>query len=87
MLLRDLQAYLKTHHRASLAELSQRLRMDVDAVRGMLSPLIRKGRVYKVDSASCPGCHSCAPETLEFYEWVEFYRDNARQRRVVNRSD
>jgi hypothetical protein len=76
MLLRELQTYLETHRRASLADLSQTLHVEADAVRGMLTPLIRKGRVCKVEGASCPGCHSCAPETLEFYEWVTASRPN-----------
>lgn len=70
MLLRDLQNHLKDRRRASLAELEQQFKIDADALRGMLEQLIRKGRVCKVNGKTCGGCHSCAPETIEIYEWI-----------------
>lgn len=69
-MLRDLQGYLRDRQRASLDDLARQFRSDPDALRGMLDRLIRKGRVRKLPLKACGGCHSCQPETLEFYEWV-----------------
>lgn len=70
MILTQLQTYLKKNRRASLAELEHSLKVDADALRGMLGKLIQKGRVCKVNGKACGGCHSCAPEAIEFYEWT-----------------
>ncbi|MGI0483810.1 FeoC-like transcriptional regulator [Pantanalinema rosaneae CENA516] len=70
MILQQLQTYLRTHPPTSLEELTRHFQTDADALRGMLNPLIRKGRVRRVAGKPCSQCHSCAPETLEIYEWV-----------------
>lgn len=70
MILTDLQKFLAQHKKASLADLQLHFRSDADALRGMLNRLIRKGRVRKMEGKKCGGCHSCAPETIEFYEWI-----------------
>ncbi|EKQ69992.1 FeoC like transcriptional regulator [Leptolyngbyaceae cyanobacterium JSC-12] len=75
MILQQLQNYLRTHPQTSLAELTHHFlthhfQSDADALRGMLVQLIRKGRVRKLAGKQCGGCHSCAPESLELYEWV-----------------
>ncbi|ABA24882.1 conserved hypothetical protein (plasmid) [Trichormus variabilis ATCC 29413] len=71
MILSELQQFLTQHKKASLADMQLHFRMDGDALRGMLSKLIRKGRVRKMeDGKKCGGCHSCEPEAIEFYEWV-----------------
>ncbi|WP_373540908.1 FeoC-like transcriptional regulator [Chamaesiphon sp.] len=70
MILQQLQAYLRTIPSASLEELARHFKIDADALRGMLDPLIRKGRVRKLSGKKCGGCQSCAPESLELYEWV-----------------
>jgi predicted ArsR family transcriptional regulator len=70
MILQQLQTYLRTHSQASLEELTHHFQIDADALRGMLNPLIRKGRVHKVAGKQCGKCHSCAPESLELYEWL-----------------
>ncbi len=71
MILSELQQFLAQHKKASLADLELHFRIDADALRGMLNRLIRKGRVRKMaDGKKCGGCHSCAPEAIEFYEWV-----------------
>lgn len=72
MILQQLQNYLRTHCSSSLEELTQHFGSDADALRGMLAQLIRKGRVRKVASKQCGSCHSCAPESLERYEWANF---------------
>jgi len=70
MILQQLQSYLRTHPQASLEELARQFQTDADALREMLNVLIRKGRVRKLAGKRCRGCHSCAPEGLELYEWV-----------------
>ncbi|NJK37852.1 MAG: sugar metabolism transcriptional regulator [Oscillatoriales cyanobacterium RM2_1_1] len=70
MILQQLQSHLRQSSRASLEELAHRFQVDVDALRAMLKPLIRKGRIRKLASQQCGGCHSCAPESLELYEWI-----------------
>ncbi|WP_449418189.1 FeoC-like transcriptional regulator [Phormidium nigroviride] len=70
MILQQLQTYLRTHPQTSLEELARQFQTDADALREMLHVLIRKGRVRKLAGKQCGGCHSCAPESLELYEWV-----------------
>lgn len=70
MILTDIQKYLQGQGRASLAQMELKFRMDDNALRGMLNKLIRKGRVRKMSGEKCCGCSSCAPEAIEFYEWV-----------------
>jgi predicted transcriptional regulator len=70
MILQDLQSYLRNHPSTSLEELARHFQTDTDTLRGMLNLLIRKGRVRKLVGKQCGGCHSCAPESLEFYDWV-----------------
>lgn len=70
MILRELQQYLRQHPSTSLDELARHFAIAPDALRGMLQQLVRKGRVRKLETKQCGGCHSCAPETLELYEWV-----------------
>ena len=70
MLLQELQLYLKQHQRVSLQEIEQHFHIDANALRGMLQQLIRKGRIHQLASKACGQCHSCAPETLELYEWI-----------------
>jgi predicted ArsR family transcriptional regulator len=70
MILQQLQTYLRTHTQVSLEELARQFQIDADALREMLNPLIRKGRVHKLTGKQCGNCHSCAPESLELYEWV-----------------
>lgn len=82
MLLHELQTYLKQRHRASLQEIHQQFHIEADALRGMLTPLIRKGRVRKLESKPCSHCHSCAPESLEVYEWVNTSSESAESSRV-----
>lgn len=71
MILQHLQHYLRAHPKTSLEELANHFQIEADALRGMLNPLIRKGRVRKLAGQQCGGCHSCAPESLELYEWVD----------------
>jgi hypothetical protein len=45
MLVQDVQRYLQTHRLVSLATLCRHFQMDADALRPVLSLLMRKGRV------------------------------------------
>lgn len=71
MILKDVQQYLLTRKRASLAQLEVQFSMSGDALRGMLNRLVRKGRVRKNTGEKCGHCTSCDPNTMEFYEWIE----------------
>ncbi|MCW6034928.1 FeoC-like transcriptional regulator [Spirulina subsalsa FACHB-351] len=70
MILTELQQYLRQHKTTTLDELSCHFAIAPDALRGMLSQLVRKGRVRQLETKKCGGCHSCSPEALELYEWV-----------------
>ncbi len=71
MILKELQEFVLDYHRVSLAEMELHFHMDGDALRQMLSKLIKKGRVRKVPIPDkCHGCTFCNPDTIEFYEWV-----------------
>lgn len=56
----------------SLVELTQQLNAEPDAVRGMLSHWIRKGRIRPFQKkAGCGSkCGKCDPATTEMYQWV-----------------
>ncbi|MDD7805235.1 MAG: FeoC-like transcriptional regulator [Endozoicomonas sp. (ex Botrylloides leachii)] len=65
----DIQKYLSSRGVCSLAELSNQFKMPPDAMRGMLSHWMRKGKVI-VESGGCnKGCVSCSPDQLEVYRW------------------
>ena len=72
MILKELQDFVLDYHRVSLAEMELHFHMDGDALRQMLSKLIKKGRVRQLPIPDkCHGCTFCNPDTIEFYEWVE----------------
>ncbi|MEN9216404.1 MAG: FeoC-like transcriptional regulator [Gloeomargarita sp. HHBFW_bins_162] len=70
MLLQEIQTYVRKHRRVSLETLGRYLQIDADALRPMLALLIRKGKVRRLEQQPCGGCHHCAPESLELYEWI-----------------
>ncbi len=70
----ELRNYLRSHGRTSMLDLSNRYRMNEDALRGMLDHWIRKGNVVRHIVAECPhrgGCCNCGGTCFEFYEWVD----------------
>lgn len=73
MILSEVRNYLKTHGRASLADLSAHLGSDPDALRGMLQKWIAKGRVRKLlrETDLGGGCCGCSRQSPEVYEWRE----------------
>ncbi len=73
MILSDLRTYLRQQHRVVLIDLVNHFNMDADAIRGMLSQWIRKGKVRRLSAESACGtrCCKCDPTLTEIYEWVE----------------
>jgi len=71
MILTEIQNYLAKNKRASLQELAIYTDYNVNAIQPMLNRLIRKGRIRLIPSKKCGGCTSCAPESLEVYEWIK----------------
>ena len=72
MILSRVSDYLRSRQQASLLDMAIGLATDVQALRGMLSVLERKGRVRKLPSgSSCSGgCTQCKAETIELYAWT-----------------
>jgi hypothetical protein len=72
MILSDLNRYLEEHRQATLADLAVHFGAEPEAVRGMLSIWIAKGRVERVPVP--PGCGTsctlCDPGGAEIYRWV-----------------
>lgn len=54
-----ISAYLKTRHRASLADMALHFDADASAVRGILDLLIARGRVRAVDLGRCGDAGGC----------------------------
>lgn len=66
-----LRDYLSSRGIVTLAELSQQFNVSPDAMRGMLSHWVRKGKLVCEQSGCSKGCVSCSPEQLEMYRWLE----------------
>ena len=73
--------HFKVYPVCTLAELSSAFRTSPDAMRGMLSHWLKKGRIVN-ERAGCgtachqgsnkkTGCTSCRPEELEIYRWQD----------------
>jgi putative ferrous iron transport protein C len=73
MILTDIRDYLRTKHQASLRDMALEFSMDQEALRPILEQLVNKGKAEKLPQGStCEGgCHSCAPETIEIYQWIK----------------
>ncbi|MDP0588872.1 MAG: FeoC-like transcriptional regulator [Candidatus Endonucleobacter bathymodioli] len=63
--------YISERGSCSLADISSYFKMSPDAMRGVLSHWIRKGKIKKEFSGCSSGCVSCAPEILELYYWKD----------------
>ena len=64
MILKELQDFVLDSHRVSLAEMELHFHIDGDALRQMLSKLIKKGRVRQLPiSHKCDGCTFCNPDS------------------------
>lgn len=73
MILSELRDYLKQQRRLSLLEMANHFDTEADALRGMLTKWIRKGKVKRIETGSVCGtsCCQCDPAMTELYEWVE----------------
>lgn len=71
-MLAQLKLTLSQRKTASLLELTKQLGAEPNAVRGMLSHWIRKGKVKQCQPNSACGstCGKCNPLLTEHYEWL-----------------
>ena len=79
MILGRIRDYLRERGQANLLDLALHFDTTPDAMRGMLEPWLRKGRVRRVamDAACGSGCSQCVPEVTEVYVWAEGVGDDA----------
>lgn len=72
MVLSELRGYLREQRTVALIDLVNHFDMEADAIRGMLSKWVSKGKVRKLaPTASCgTSCCKCDPALTELYEWV-----------------
>lgn len=72
MILTELRDYLRLKKRVALNDLVLHFHADADALRGMLSVWISKGKLRKTsaDSACGTTCCQCDPLLTEIYEWL-----------------
>lgn len=71
MILTDLQRHVRTHGRASLAQLALHFDIEPDALRSMLDRLVAKGRIRRLPPPPrCGGCKLCPETAQELYEWA-----------------
>jgi hypothetical protein len=71
MILSELKRYLSQHQLATMWDMAVHFDVEPDALRGMLTPWIQKGRVRKRPPRPiCAGCSLCDPTHLEVYEWI-----------------
>lgn len=73
MILSDLRSYLQTQRRVVLNDLVLHFNIDANAIRGMLSKWINKGKVRKLSAQQACGstCCKCDPAMTEIYEWLD----------------
>lgn len=73
MILSELRDYLQQNRRVSLNDLVLHFDVDADALRGMLSRWISKGKVRQAlaETGCGTSCCKCDPLLTEIYEWVE----------------
>jgi len=73
MILSDLRTYLKDNRRVTLNDLVLHFHVDANALRGMLSKWVSKGKVRISPAPSNCGtsCCKCDPLLTEIYEWID----------------
>jgi hypothetical protein len=73
MILTEVRDYLKNRGQAPLRDMALSFGMDEAALRPLLDQWIAKGKVKKLPSGTTcgGGCSSCAPQTIEIYQWLE----------------
>jgi len=75
-MLLDIKRYLIERQNTSLRDLALHFNTEQNAMRGMLEPWIKKGKIRKAPPATtCGGCSEGCPSTnegeMEVYEWTE----------------
>jgi len=72
MIVTQVRDYLKQNGQASLRDMALEFGMEQDALRPIIGQWIDKGKVKILPTGStCQGgCTSCAPETIEIFEWT-----------------
>jgi hypothetical protein len=73
-MLSEIKQYMIKHKRVTLGDLSLHFDAEPEAMRGMLTQWIRKGRITKMDLQSC--CNKtcskgCDDSAMEIYEWTQ----------------
>lgn len=73
MILSELKTYVQQKRRVVLQDLVVHFNVEADALRGMLSKWVSKGRLRKVSAEAACGtsCCKCDPALTEIYEWVD----------------
>ncbi len=73
MILADLRSYLQDKQRVTLNDLVLHFHIDANALRGMLTKWINKGKVRLSSAGSQCGtsCCKCDPQLTEIYEWID----------------
>lgn len=73
MILTQVRDYLKTRGQAPLRDMALEFGMEQDALRPIIEQWIAKGKVEKLpEGTACGGgCNSCAPQTIELYQWID----------------
>ncbi len=73
MILTQVRDYLKQRGQAPLRDMALEFGMDQDALRPIVEQWISKGKVTKLPQGTAcgGGCNSCAPETIELYQWID----------------
>lgn len=73
MILSEVRQYIKTQRRVTLHDLMLHFDMDAQALSGMLTLLVAKGKLEKKSptNACGTGCCKCDSALIEIYEWRE----------------
>ncbi|MGY6274852.1 FeoC-like transcriptional regulator [Methylomonas sp. MgM2] len=73
MILSELRIYLKEKQRVTLNDLVLHFHVDANALRGMLSKWVSKGKVRRspAPSGCATSCCKCDPLLTEIYEWID----------------
>lgn len=70
----EVKRYLSERSLASLTDIALHFDLEPDAVRGLLSHWIHKGRVRLHKDEGCGkggGCGGCGSHSREVYEWLK----------------
>ncbi len=75
-MLSKIKEYLKEQGQASLRDIAVHFDVSEEAAQGMLEHWERKGKVRRMESASCGGacghkCSSCPMQCSMIYQWTD----------------